>query len=825
MPAFHHSLRLLAASTLLLVGGLASAQVVWDGGGSNNRWGTANNWNPNGVPTNTSDVRFDNSIVGTLPSTIQLRANQNARSLTFDTADTLAIINGTGNRTLTLANGTITRTAGSSGNQSLEFSTLALAANGNFTINGAGTFTISSVVANSGGTRSVAKNGDGLLVLSGNNTFSGGLTVNAGTVGFGHNAGAGTGTLTLAGGAIEAQGAARSLTNAVTVSGNFGVTGSNNLTLSGAMALGSATRTVNVDNTGTTTFSGILSGSGGALTKSGVGLLVLGNNNTYTGLTTVNDGILRLTNAGALGNTAAGTVVTAGGELQLAGGLTVAGEALTLAGSGPNGALVSVTGANTWNADITLAADATITSQSTGLFSLGIYNANPATNPDLVLAGHTVTLNAASSGQIRVASDIVGSGDVIIASTGSGSVEYYSTANTFTGTTYVNSGTLSLYSDNSGPGHFVVGDGTGTDTLVFNALNNQIGDAATVRVNRSGVLNLNNRSDTIGALTLEGGISAGTGRVTTGTGTLTLNGDVTLANHAASTQSAEIAGNLNLGSGPRVFDVGDSSPTVDLLVSATTSGTAGLIKDGAGTLQLSGTNTFTGNITVNAGSLRVSADANLGHTANDLTLAGGTLAAAGSFTLGAGRTLTVDGAGGIDVLAGQTLILGTAGQLTGNGTLTKTGDGTLALTALPDFTDNFVLDAGTLRLSDISLTLDSLTITGNSTIDFTGTSASLYVTTLNLNGFTLNITNWTNAVDYFFAANWTGAVTDTRGAAPMNQVSFNGFTGADTQWLGYEDNPGSGYQQITPVPEPSTYGALLLGALMALFTWRRRAYA
>jgi hypothetical protein len=49
----------------------------------------------------------------------------------------------------------------------------------------------------------------------------------------------------------------------------------------------------------------------------------------------------------------------------------------------------------------------------------------------------------------------------------------------------------------------------------------------------------------------------------------------------------------------------------------------------------------------------------------------------------------------------------------------------------------------------------------------------------------------------------------------MNLVTFNGFTAANTQWQGYD-------HQVTPVPEPGAYGALLLGSLTLLFLRHRR---
>ena len=120
--------------------------------------------------------------------------------------------------------------------------------------------------------------------------------------------------------------------------------------------------------------------------------------------------------------------------------------------------------------------------------------------------------------------------------------------------------------------------------------------------------------------------------------------------------------------------------------------------------------------------------------------------------------------------------------------------------------------------------MGTLNITGNSVIDFAGSNI-LRVTSLNISaGVTLTIRNWQDATDYFYTSAWAGAVFDTRNAAPMNQVVFdtNGvdpttYTASQTKWQGYDN-------QITPVPEPSTYGALLMGAGLAflgLRRWRR----
>lgn len=304
-----------------------------------------------------------------------------------------------------------------------------------------------------------------------------------------------------------------------------------------------------------------------------------------------------------------------------------------------------------------------------------------------------------------------------------------------------------------------------------------------------------------------------------GTGNRTLNlynGSITRSAGSAGSHSLDFGALALRADG--VFAIsGSGSLTISSDIEEAGAGATSVTKSGTGLLILSGANTFTAGIAVTGGTLQVSADAHLGNAANDVTLSGGgALATTGSFTAGAGRTFTVSGSGGLDVASGQTLTFGTAGQLAGSGTLTKSGDGTLTLTALPTFTDTLELNAGTLSLSNITWSLNTLNITGNSTIDFAGVS-TLSVTNLTIAaGVTLNITNWVNASDYFTVQNWTGAVRDLRGVAPMNQVAFTGFTSPNTtRWQSYDD-------QITPVPEPSTYGALLLLVSGGVIAWRRR---
>ena len=90
------------------------------------------------------------------------------------------------------------------------------------------------------------------------------------------------------------------------------------------------------------TFSGTL-GGGGTLTKGGTGTLVFANNNSYTGLTVITNGVIAISTSGALGTTAAGTVISGNGTLDidtgafLANTINIGGEVLTISGNGFGG--------------------------------------------------------------------------------------------------------------------------------------------------------------------------------------------------------------------------------------------------------------------------------------------------------------------------------------------------------------------------------------------------------------------------------------------------------------------------------------------------------
>ena len=141
---------------------------------------------------------------------------------------------------------------------------------------------------------SVVKNGSGMITLS-SNSFSGGITLNSGSIGIKSSSALGTGALTVNGGAIGSVTSSRTLTNNVVVGGDFvaGV-GDNSLTLNGNVDLGGTTRTVSLMNT--LTLGGVVSNGGLNVTLASgtTRTLNLAGVNTYTGDTTLQKGLVVL---------------------------------------------------------------------------------------------------------------------------------------------------------------------------------------------------------------------------------------------------------------------------------------------------------------------------------------------------------------------------------------------------------------------------------------------------------------------------------------------------------------------------------------------------
>ncbi|WP_074442127.1 fibronectin-binding autotransporter adhesin ShdA [Salmonella enterica] len=354
----------------------------------------------------------------------------------------------------------------------------------------------------------IVKSGSDELIVTGDNTYSGGTTISGGTLTADHADSLGTGAVANSGVLQVGEG---ELENTLSGSGSLVKTGTGELTLSGdntysggttitggtltadhADSLGSG----DIDNSGVLKvgegdLENTLSGSG-SLVKTGTGELTLSGGNDYSGGTTIIGGTLTADHADSLGTGAvanSGVLQVGEGELEN-----------TLSGSG---SLVK-----TGTGELTLSGD---NSYSGGTTIIG--GTLTADHADLLGTGAV-----ANSGVLQV-----GEGELENTLSGSGSLVK-------TGT-----GELTLSGDNSYSGGTTIIGGTLTadhaDSLGTGAVAN------------SGVLQ-------VGEGELENTLSGSGSLVKTGTGELTLSGDNSYSGDTTIADGTLIAANVNaLGSG------------------------------------------------------------------------------------------------------------------------------------------------------------------------------------------------------------------------------------------------------------------------------------
>lgn len=185
------------------------------------------------------------------------------------------------------------------------------------TLGGIGTYTLGGVLSGASGTGltvdALSGATDGTLVLSGNNSFDGGLTINSGRVELGHNnaAGAASNTIQLAGSnAFLQTGSGINVGNAITVADNGDLkslrhfNSTNAGTFSGNITINESTVgnfNTNIGAGAQLSLAGTISGSGGAgLSKIGAGTLVISGTSTYSGLLRANNGTTTLSATGSM---------------------------------------------------------------------------------------------------------------------------------------------------------------------------------------------------------------------------------------------------------------------------------------------------------------------------------------------------------------------------------------------------------------------------------------------------------------------------------------------------------------------------------------------
>ena len=470
---------------------------------------------------------------------------------------------------------------------------------------------VSATVSNGG----ITKLGSGTMQLSGNNTFIGGVTINAGTLKVnteGALNGATPNTITFG----------ASSTGALSLNGNSVTIGglSTNAT-PGTPIVQNASATFAIlthANNGTETFAGVLQdgagGGGMALVKTGTGTLTLSGTsaNTFSGITSMRAGTLMLSKTPGVnatsgdlqvGDDVGGTnadIVRLGASDQIGGTADVQVKSSGLFDL--NGFSETIDQLQLAGGNVTTGAG-TLTLGASGLVGGGLPGTSTVSG-NLSLGGASLPFNITSGGEeVDISAGISNGG---ITKTGAGTLTLSGSApNTYTGVTNFNGGTLILNKSNNVTA--VAGNISVLNAdLILNA-QNQIAATTGITV-RNSSLQVQN-SNAMGALSL---IDSSIVSLNNASTVLTVNGPIT-ANGTIFDQSAimQINGaagtSLNLvGSGANItVNTNGVLPPSRMFIIASISGSDGLTKLGDGTLRLDGptANTLTGTTTINEGML------------------------------------------------------------------------------------------------------------------------------------------------------------------------------------------------------------------------------
>ena len=620
---------------------------------------------------------------------------------------------------------------------------------------------INSVIQNNTTASGLTKSGPGQTTLSGANTYTGTTTINAGVLTADNSQALGVGgSITFSGGSHATDIANLATSGVLQYTAN-----SNSQDFSARFKNSTGAVLLDTNGLGVTLASAIDSSNTGGLmitNSTGTGTMTLSGANTFTGDTTLLGGgtlTLNVNHDSALGT---GTFL-----------IRANGAAPTI--DNTSGATRTISNAQVWDSNFTF----------TGTNNLTM------TGPVTINGNRAVTV---TDGTLEVDGNIGQSGGRTMTKAGAGTL-VFNGANSYTGTTTIQAGTVSINSIKNFPLVANAGGEPSSLGAPVNTANGTIGigtstNAATLRYTGTG--------DTTNRVINQGGSTVGATLDQSGTGLLTFTGNVTASGGGSKTLTlqgstagrGEIAGIISNNSGANLTS---------------------LTKAGTGTWTLSGTNTYTGVTNVDNGTLLVN---------------GNNSAATGNVTVAAIATL-----GGYGTIGGITNILGTHSPGASPGIQTFLNN--LSYSGGVSEVDWELIDNTVVNAPDPTALFDTIEVGGN--LDFAA------LTSLNLifNSLTSDV-EWT---DTFWSSSHLGTsgwlLYDVAGTTS----NFGNLSLTTTNWqdsnaaLFNTARPGSSFTlvqdgqdiylnyiaEVDPevVPEPGSMALALLGFMgLGAIAWR-----
>ena len=641
---------------------------------------------------------------------------------------------------------------------------------------------VSAAISANANSRGIVKNGPGTMQLSGQGSFQGNVDINGGTL------------IASRAAALGANNGTRQITvnNAGTL---LSMTANNVIVGGGSSAAVLPTLTLNAGTTlNSTRYNAIgnLNLNGATLSQSATDSGAYQGYNFLGTVTVGGTAPSTISTGNAKGNHLKGgsTINFNVGDVTLSSATDLLVSAPLLIGSGDYAAAtpaalqksglgtMTLTAVNNYTGSTTISAGTLALGAAASLASTNIIAGNggvfdvtalPSGN-FTVAAGQTLTAGSTSGFTNDVLGNVIGgAGTVNVAGTG--------VAGTFTlgGNLTLNGGTMSFdlaptndlgngVNDLAMVGNLTL---TGTTSIAINKLTGAVASSTYTLIKYTGTLTGNQTN-----LTLTGA-AGGTTRQTFGLDTTTTLGSVLLTvsgnsanliwagDGAANAWDINAATNWTGAADLKYFD-GDtvtindsgsnatpialgvtvrpasltvSNPTKDYIISGAgvIAGSTGLTKNGNGKLTIGTTNSFTGPVAINAGTVSVGtlaasgANSGLGSgTAISLGDAGnvGTLEYTGA-TTSTNRPVTIGSGGGKIAVTNNAAIVTDTGGLTGTGSFTKTGGGALTMNSLITTSGSVTVDGGTLTLLNAQNTYTGgTTVNNGGTLVLTGANAA-----------------------------------------------------------------------------------------------------